>query len=291
MSTRNRRRRKLRAVSSTSINPYTFFNPKAGLNYQLSERSTAYASYSIGNREPNRDDFTESTTQIRPEPEMLRDLEAGFRTQGTRLAFSANYYFMDYKNQLVLTGQVNDVGNSIRVNVPKSYRMGMELEGGIALNRSWKWNANATFSQNKIANFTEYVVDYDNGGYQEIQHGKIGYFVFAQCDRGKSVDLHPAKNVELALLTKYVGQAVPRQYIQCRPNPRCLPDQRYPLHLDAHTPLGEANQRHRAFQQYPERNLLLQWLHLRIHRGGRIQENFYYPQAGRNFLVGLNLKF
>src|SRR5690606_11274651 len=125
-----------------------------------------------GHREPNRDDFTESTTQIQPSPEMLRDLEAGFRTQGTRLAFSANYYFMDYKNQLVLTGQVNDVGNSIRVNVPKSYRMGLELEGGIALNRSWKWNDNAPFSQNKIANFTEYVVDYDNGGYQEIQHGQ-----------------------------------------------------------------------------------------------------------------------
>ncbi|WP_373511726.1 TonB-dependent receptor, partial [Persicitalea sp.] len=139
---------------------YTFFNPKAGLNYQISELSTAYASYSIGNREPNRDDFTESTRDIQPAAETLRDLEAGFRIQSSKLAFAANYYFMDYKNQLVLTGQVNDTGNSIRVNVPNSYRMGLELEGGIALNRAWKWNANATFSQNKIANFTEYVVDY-----------------------------------------------------------------------------------------------------------------------------------
>lgn len=270
---------------------FTFFNPKAGLNYQLSERSTAYASYSIGHREPNRDDFTESTTQIQPAPEMLRDLEAGFRTQGTRLAFSANYYFMDYKNQLVLTGQVNDVGNSIRVNVPKSYRMGLELEGGVALNRSWKWNANATFSQNKIANFTEYVVDYDNGGYQEIQHGKSNISFSPNVIVGSQLSYFPAKNVEFTLLTKYVG----KQY------------------------LDNTSSEDRILEAYLTNDIRLIWtltpkwakqisvtaLFNNILNetyssngytygyiaGGRVQENFYYPQAGRNFLVGLNLKF
>ncbi|MPR34158.1 TonB-dependent receptor [Salmonirosea aquatica] len=270
---------------------FTFFNPKAGLNYQLSERSTAYASYSIGHREPNRDDFTESTTQIRPEPEMLRDLEAGFRTQSTRLAFSANYYFMDYKNQLVLTGQVNDVGNSIRVNVPKSYRMGIELEGGIALNRSWKWNANATFSQNKIANFTEYVVDYDNGGYQEIKHGKTDISFSPNVIVGSQLTYTPVKNVELALLTKYVG----KQYLD-----NTSSEDRT---LDAYltndirliwtlTPRWAKQISVTALfnnildETYSSNGYTYGYIY-----GGRIQENFYYPQAGRNFLVGLNLKF
>ncbi len=270
---------------------YTFFNPKAGLNYQLSERSTAYTSYSIGNREPNRDDFTEATRQIQPSPETLRDLEAGFRTQGTRLAFSANYYFMDYKNQLVLTGQVNDVGNSIRVNVPKSYRMGVELEGGIALNRSWKWNANATFSQNKIANFTEYVVDYDNGGYQEIEHGKSDISFSPSVIVGSQLSYSPVKNVEFTLLTKYVG----KQYLDnTSSEDRILEayltnDIRFIWTL---TPKWARQISVTALfnnilnETYSSNGYTYGYI-----AGGRVQENFYYPQAGRNFLVGLNLKF
>jgi iron complex outermembrane recepter protein len=270
---------------------YTFFNPKAGLNYQISERSTAYASYSIGNREPNRDDFTESTRQIQPEAETLRDLEAGFRTQSSKLAFAANYYFMDYKNQLVLTGQVNDVGNSIRVNVPNSYRMGLELEGGIALNRSWKWNANATFSQNKIANFTEYVVDYDNGGYQEIQHGKTDISFSPNVIVGSQLTYMPVKNVELALLTKYVG----KQYLDnTSSEDRTLDayltnDIRFIWTL---TPNWAKQISVTALfnnilnETYASNGYTFGYI-----AGGRVQENFYYPQAGRNFLVGLNLKF
>jgi iron complex outermembrane receptor protein len=89
----------------------------------------------------------------------MQNVEAGFRTQQGKWAFSGNYYLMSYKNQLVLTGQINDVGNSVRVNVPKSYRTGVELEGAVAFNKFLKWNANVTFSQNKIDNFTEYIVE------------------------------------------------------------------------------------------------------------------------------------
>ena len=270
---------------------FTFFNPKAGLNYQLSAHSTAYASYSIGHREPNRDDFTESTTQIQPAAETLRDLEAGFRTQGSRLAFSANFYFMDYKNQLVLTGQVNDVGNAIRVNVPNSYRTGLELEGGFALGRAWKWNANATFSQNKIANFTEFVVDYDNGGYQEIQHGKTDISFSPNVIVGSQLTYSPLKNVELALLTKYVGQ----QYLDnTSSEDRTLDayltnDLRFIWTL---TPKWAKQISVSALfnnilnETYASNGYTFGYI-----AGGRVQENFYYPQAGRNFLVGVNLKF
>ena len=270
---------------------FTFFNPKVGLNYQISEKSTAYASYSIGNREPNRDDFTESTRDIRPSAETLRDLEAGYRVQGSKAAFSANYYYMDYKNQLVLTGQVNDVGNSIRVNVPNSYRMGIELEGALALSRQWKWNANATFSQNKIANFTEYVVDYDNGGYQEINHGKTDISFSPNMIAASQLSYNPAKNVELALLTKYVG----KQYLDNTSNedrtldPYLTNDLRFTWTL---IPKWAKEVRIKALvnnilsEQYESNGYTFGYIY-----GGRIQENFYYPQAGRNFMVGLDLRF
>ena len=86
----------------------------------MAEQSSVYASYSVGNREPNRDDFTSSTANLFPKSERLQNVEAGFRTQQGKWAFAANYYLMSYKNQLVLTGQIKDVGGSVRVNVPKS---------------------------------------------------------------------------------------------------------------------------------------------------------------------------
>jgi iron complex outermembrane recepter protein len=270
---------------------FTFFNPKVGLNYQISEQSTAYASYSIGNREPNRDDFTEATRDIQPAPETLRDLEAGYRVQGSKAAFSANFYYMDYKNQLVLTGQVNDVGNSIRVNVPNSYRAGIELEGALALSQQWRWNANATFSQNKIANFTEYVVDYDNGGYQEINHGKTDISFSPNVIAASQLSYIPAKSVELALLTKYVG----KQYLDNTSNenrtldPYLTNDLRFTWTL---TPTWAKEVRIKALvnnilgEQYESNGYTFGYIY-----GGRVQENFYYPQAGRNFMVGLDLRF
>lgn len=270
---------------------YTFFNPKVGLNYQVSENSAAYASYSIGNREPNRDDFTESITNIRPEAETLRDLEAGYRVQSGKVAFSANYYFMDYKNQLVLTGQVNDVGNSIRVNVPNSYRTGLELEGAVALSKQWKWNANATFSQNKIANFTEYVVDYDNGGYEEINHGKTDISFSPNLIVGSQLTYVPAKNVEMSLLTKYVGD----QYLDNTSNASrkidayLTNDLRFIWNL---TPSWAKQVSVKVLvnnilsETYSSNGYTFGYI-----AGGRVQENFYYPQAGRNFMVGLDLKF
>ncbi|WP_247237638.1 TonB-dependent receptor [Telluribacter sp. SYSU D00476] len=270
---------------------FTFINPKAGLTYQLSETSTAYASYSIGNREPNRDDFTEATTDIRPVAETLRDLEAGFRTQRGRWAFAANYYYMNYKNQLVLTGQVNDVGNSIRVNVPNSYRMGIELEGAVALSNRWRWNANATFSRNKIANFTEYIVDYDNGGYQTITHGNTDISFSPNLIAASQLSYLPTKNVELTLLTKYVS----KQYLDNTSNegrrldPYLTNDIRLTWTL---TPSWSKQLVLKALvnnvlnEQYESNGYTYGYI-----AGGLVQENFYYPQAGRNYMIGVDLRF
>src|SRR5690606_15857636 len=131
---------------------YTFFNPKAGISYLLkntgAEKQKAYASIAIANREPNRDDFEASPTQ-QPKPERLTDIEAGYELHNRKWALSTNLYYMSYKNQLILTGKINDVGAYTRTNVAESFRAGVELQfGGKPLD--WlHFNINATYAQNK----------------------------------------------------------------------------------------------------------------------------------------------
>jgi iron complex outermembrane recepter protein len=271
---------------------YSFFNPKAGLTYQLAEQSSVYASYSVGNREPNRDDFTNSTADLFPKSERLQNVEAGFRTQQGKWAFAANYYLMSYKNQLVLTGQINDVGGSVRVNVPKSYRTGIELEGAVAFNRFLKWNANATFSQNKIKNFTEYIVNYDNGGYTTVDHGKSDISFSPSVIAGSQFTYSLRKNLELALLTKYVG----KQYLDNTSTETRKLDAYLTNDIRLSWTIKPSWANEIAF------NLLVNnvldekyesngYTYGYIAGGALTQENFYFPQAGRNFLVGVNFRF
>ena len=271
---------------------YSFFNPKAGLTYQLAEQSSVYASYSIGNREPNRDDFTSSTANLFPKSERLQNVEAGFRTQQGKWAFAANYYLMSYKNQLVLTGQINDVGGSVRVNVPKSYRTGIELEGAVAFNRYLKWNANATFSQNKIKNFTEYIVNYDDGGYTTVNHGKSDISFSPNVIVGSQFTYSLRKNLELALLTKYVG----KQYLDNTSTESRKLDAYLTNDIRLSWTIKPSWANEIAF------NLLVNnvldekyesngYTYGYIAGGALTQENFYFPQAGRNFLIGVNFRF
>ncbi|KQS23907.1 TonB-dependent receptor [Dyadobacter sp. Leaf189] len=271
---------------------YSFFNPKAGLTYQIADQSSVYASYSIGNREPNRDDLTNTTAVLFPKNESLQNVEAGFRTQQGKWAFAANYYLMHYKNQLVLTGQINDVGNSIRVNVPKSYRTGIELEGAVAFNRFLKWNVNATFSRNKIDNFTEYVVDYDNGGYQTVNHGKSDISFSPNVIAGSQLTYSIYKNVELALLTKYVG----KQYLDNTSTESRRLDAYFTNDVRLSWTIKPKWANEIAFNLLVNNILAEQYesngyTYGYIAGGALTQENFYFPQAGRNFLIGVNFRF
>jgi iron complex outermembrane receptor protein len=144
-----------------------FFNPKAGLTFRPDGKNTLYYSFSTARKEPNRDDYRNSTINSRPSPELLYDNEAGWKYGSNSFSFAANLYYMYYINQLVLTGKVNDVGAYTRVNVPKSYRTGIELEANsILFNKSVIVSANYTYSMNKINNYLEYLDNYDNGEQQ-----------------------------------------------------------------------------------------------------------------------------
>jgi iron complex outermembrane receptor protein len=271
---------------------YNFLNPKAGLTYKIAAQSSVYASYSIGNREPNRDDFTSSTAGLFPKSERMQNVEAGFRTQSGKWAFAANYYLMHYKNQLVLTGQINDVGNSVRVNVPKSYRTGIELEGAVAFNNYLKWNVNATFSRNKINNFTEYIVNYDTGGYNTVNHGKSDISFSPNVIVGSQFTYILRKNLELALLTKYVG----KQYLDNTSTETRKLDAYFTNDIRLSWTVKPRWAREISFNLLVN-NILNEryesngYTYGYFAGGALTQENFYFPQAGRNFLAGVNFKF
>ncbi|MBG16561.1 MAG: TonB-dependent receptor [Crocinitomicaceae bacterium] len=188
-----------------------FFNPKAGINYQFNNNNKIYAFAGIGNKEPNRDDYTNSTPNSRPEHERMLDVELGYALSIDRLKMNVNFYNMHYKNQLIVTGELNDVGAAIRQNVEDSYRRGMEISGDLRILKNLNWKFNATFSDNKIASFHEYIDDWDTWGKVDsiytntdiafspslIASSQLVYSPFNSDKKGA---------LELAFITKYVGE-------------------------------------------------------------------------------------
>ena len=158
-------------TKNTNLNiqrSFTFFNPKAGLTYQQKTCFT-FTSIAVANKEPNRDDFEASQTE-QPKKEQLIDWESGVEFKKNKFAFNANFYYMYYKDQLVLTGKINDVGAYTRTNVPNSYRTGIELQLKYSLNKKYSTSYSVTLSRNKIKEFTEYIDDYDQFNQVAIQH-------------------------------------------------------------------------------------------------------------------------
>src|SRR5207253_8074249 len=129
----------------------------------------AYASFALGHKEPNRDDFQASPAS-QPKAETLHDFEIGIEQTASGYFVGANIYYMNYVNQLVLTGQINDVGSYTRINIPKSYRLGIELQGSVNAESWLKLAANLAISRNKIRSFTEYIDNYDTGAQNAIAH-------------------------------------------------------------------------------------------------------------------------
>lgn len=143
---------------------FNFFNPKVGFSSKINQKQRIYAFFGVGNREPNRDDHKESTPISRPKPERLLDWEAGWSLEKPGARLAANTFFMDYFDQLALTGELNDVGAATRVNVPRSHRAGLEIEAAAVFLGHGNFAGNLSFSRNKIRRFEAFSDDWDMGG-------------------------------------------------------------------------------------------------------------------------------
>ena len=190
-----------------------FFNPKAGVNYRLNSSNNLYGFIGVGNKEPNRDDFTESSPESRPQHEQLLDVEIGHRYTSEKFSITTNIYNMQYKNQLILTGELNDVGSAVRVNIPNSFRRGVELTGATMLSEKFTLKFNVTFSENKISSFREYIDNWDTGGKDEVTHENTDIAFSPSIIGGGQLVFTPFEKdngkLQFALVSKYVGE----QYI------------------------------------------------------------------------------
>jgi iron complex outermembrane receptor protein len=271
---------------------YNFFNPKAGLTYRFGNTGSLYASFGMSHREPTRDDFTQSSPDSRPRPERLQDWEAGFRRQGKTARYGANLYYMHYRDQLVLTGQINDVGAYVRTNIPQSYRAGIELDGGVQLLKSLNWTATATFSRNKIRNFEAFVDDYDSGEQQLNTYRETDISFSPGFIGSSTLTYSPVKDLSLALVSKYVS----KQYLDNtsaesrRIDPFFVNDVRvnYSFKTKLVKEIGVNLLVNNVFNHLYESNGYTYGYYV---GGELITENFYYPQAGINFLTSLNIRF
>jgi iron complex outermembrane receptor protein len=175
---------------------FTFFNPKVGLTYEYNDNNDLYFSFARANREPNRDDF-ESNANIKPE--QLNDFELGWRHKKGNFSFNANGYLMLYNEQLVLSGQINDVGAPIRTNSGESYRLGLELEAIIPVTPKLTLQPNATLSSNKnVETITSL-----NGNLVNL--GKTDIAFSPELIAANAIVYEPIKNLQVSLLSKYVG--------------------------------------------------------------------------------------
>lgn len=271
---------------------FVFFNPKIGVNYQINDKYRTYASLSVGNREPVRSDFIDNPKNNQPSHETLFDYEAGIEAKFKKVFVQGNFYFMDYTNQLVLTGAINDVGSAIRVNTPNSYRAGVELVAGVKIHKKLDWTFNATVAQNKISKFTEIIKD-------DLTKVVVKN-VFEDTDISFSPSLiaasvltfKPVKGLAMTLRTKYVGD----QFLDNTGS-----DSRK-LKAYTTTDLGVSYSLKLSKFKEIQFNALINnlfnemyssngytWVYL--YDGDQSEGNGLYPQAGTNFLAGVTLKF
>ena len=269
-----------------SDNTYSFFNPKFGLTHQLSEKSKVYGSVSAGSKEPSRQDFVDNAAGA-PRPEFLQDYELGYERSGQKYGFQLNGYFMNYQDQLVLTGAVNSTGDAIRTNVESSYRLGIEAALNYQISKRLLWSGNLTLSQNRIRQFKEEIIDYDTYDIAFINHENTDIAYSPSVIAGNTLT-YSVGAFEASLLSKYVG----KQYLD-----NTSDDARS---LNAYT--TQDIRLKYTLKKGPVLTLLLNnvlnemyssngYTYSYRFAGAKTTENFYYPQAGFNFLLGASIRF
>ncbi len=264
---------------------YTFFNPKAGITYTRNYMQ-AYLSYGRAAKEPNRDDFETNAAEL-AKAEKLDDFEAGVEYKKSNYSWGVNLYFMNYKDQLVLTGKINDVGAYTRTNIPKSYRAGIELQGSMIFTKWLSASANLTFSENKVKNFTEYIDDYDNGGQQTNFYKNPDIAFSPSVISNYTINIKPLKKTEIDLFGKYVGEQFLDNTSQDsrKLDEFFVQDIRFSYHW-AKDALVFFQANNIFSKKYEPNGYTFSY----IYGGAQTTENYYYPMAPINWVLGVNIK-
>lgn len=255
---------------------FNFFNPKAGLTFDVNEKNALYFSYARANREPNRTDY-EGGNNV--EPEKLNDYELGWRLKSKAIQINSNVYYMKYKDQLVLTGELDDVGSPIRKNSGDSYRLGLEVDATIKFAKLWSISPNFTLSSNKNVDF----ISDASGSLVNLGNSNIAYspdFI-----AGNVLTFAPLTAVRISLLSKYVG----KQYMSNIDSVESELESYFVNDLN----LSYEIKTNSVFKSITLNVLANNIFDVDYVSNGYMWEiyPYYYPQAGANVLAGAILKF
>ncbi|WP_298504089.1 TonB-dependent receptor [uncultured Maribacter sp.] len=265
---------------------YAFFNPKAGFTYKINKNNSLYSSFAVAQREPNRDDFK---GDVFPKSERLNDFEFGWRFLSENTSLNVNGYYMGYKNQLVLTGDIDDVGEYKRANVDSSYRAGLEIDANFRVSNALMIRPNLAISTNKIKDF---VLDRD-GEIKNIGDTNISFSPTLVA--GNVIQYQPIENFSISLLSKYVGE----QYLSNTDTETSK--------LDAYF-VNDINITYEIKPKAIVKSIVLSGLinnvlNEKYESNGYTYLDYwstpgnskeilgYYPQAGTNFLLGATINF
>ena len=273
---------------------YNFFNPKAGIRWQMTPHQNIYLSYATAGKEPTRNNWTDAKSDREPKPERLYDLEAGWSWSDEAKSFGVNLYNMQYRDQLVLTGEVNEIGEPLADNVPESYRRGIELVGAVQVLPSLKVSANATLSSNKIVDYVAWVDSYDDDwNYSQVAEslGTTDISFSPSVIAGGVIEWRKG-GFRALWQTNYVG----KQYLDN--------SSRDALSLDAYSvssltvgydfrALGCADVALSATvgNVFDARYSSGGWAYSWIEQGTRYDSRGFFPQAGRNFMLNCVVRF
>ncbi|EAZ95392.1 putative TonB-dependent transmembrane receptor protein [Flavobacteria bacterium BAL38] len=268
---------------------FRFFNPKAGVNYQLDTKNSFYGYFGIANKEPRRDDYENGAIK----PERLFDYELGWKYNSRKVKLSANAFYMRYNDQLVLTGALNDVGSPVFTNSGKSYRVGLEVESTIAITEKLFLNPNVTISQNQNQDF----YFQRDGVLQNLGNTAIAFS--PNLILANRLTFLPIKNFQVSILSKFVGA----QYMGNIDSENSKLDAYFVNDLN----LNYEWKLNKTIKSIVFSGLINNILDLEYESNGyfytydddwsnpgtinTIEGTGYFPQAGINFILGLSLKF
>ena len=265
---------------------YSFFNPKFGLTYKINNTNSIYTSYARANREPNRDDFKNGSDV---QNEVLNDFELGWRLKNEKVVLNTNVYYMLYKNQLIQTGGLNDVGEYLRENVEDSYRFGLEVDANIVLSNKLSMRPNITISSNKIKNF---ILERDDTS-KNIGTTNIAFS--PNIIAGNYLNYQPVESLTINFLSKFVGE----QYLSNTDTEASKLDSYFTSDLNLTYEIKpkstfksivlSALVNNIFNKEYVDRGYT--YLDYWSTPGTSFEIQGYYPQATRNFLVGATFKF
>lgn len=284
----------------TQEHTFRFFNPKAGINLNIAESQNIYGFWGVAQREPTRSNFVDADPgKPLPIPEKLIDYELGYTVSTNMLKANVNIYYMDYFDQLVLTGEINDVGAPVMTNVARSYRQGVEISATVKPFNQLEWSGNLTLSKNKIKNYSDHVDNWDywndpeNEQLQFVEHlGETDISFSPAIIASSQFQFKPADFLRFSFNSKYVG----KQFIDNTSNNSRVLDAYFLNDVRLNATLKQSKlfnietivSVNNLFNHEYETNA---WLYQYIEGNELKIMDGFFPQAGRNYMISIILNF